>query len=92
MLCGGFEVIQSVFSNLQDVAEAAEAAAAESYVRFAAESNKDRAAEKIELGGAHQAAAEGKMQAGTADIRAAEDDLLAAERCTILREEPWTCC
>jgi len=53
---------------------------------------QNRDAKKIELGGAHQAVAEDKLQAGAAGLRATQDLLLAAERYAQLQEEPWTRC
>jgi len=76
------EVIQSDFANLQADTEAAEASGAESYERFMAESTKNKATkmQKIELNSADKTEAEAKLHTDTADLKATQDELLAAER------------
>jgi len=79
---GLLEVIASDFANLEADTNSAEAAAAEAYERFMVESKKSKATkeQKIELNNADQAAAEAKLHEDTADLKATQDELLAADR------------
>jgi len=76
------EIIASDFSTLQADTAAAEAAAAEAHERFAVESTKNKSVKmkKVELNEADQASAQAKLQADTVDMKATEDELLAADR------------
>jgi len=76
------EVLASDFATLQAQTEAAEAQAAEAYDRFMAEARKNKAAKmkKLELDSSDKASAEAKLQTDTADMKATQDELLAANR------------
>jgi len=76
------EIIQSDFANLQSDTESAEAAAAEAYERFMVEANKNKAMKlkKTDMDEADKTAAEAKLQTDTADLKATQDELLAADR------------
>merc|ERR1719188_1502899 len=76
------EVIQADFANLQHDTEASEAQSAEAYERFMVEARKNKATKmkKIELDEADKASAEAKLQTDTADMKATQDELLAADR------------
>jgi len=79
---GLLEVIASDFATLEAETHAAEAAAAEAYERFMADSKRSKATKtrKIEMNEADRAATEAKVQEETADLKATQDQLLAAER------------
>jgi len=76
------EIIQSDFASLQSDTESAEAAAAEAYERFMVEANKNKAMKlkKTEMDEADKIAAEAKLQTDTVDLKATQDELLAADR------------
>lgn len=75
-------VIQSDFEVLQADTEAAEAEAKRKYQQFMADSKRDKAAKarKSELSVADKASAEARMRSDTNDLKATQDQLLAAER------------
>jgi len=79
---GLLEIILSDFANLEADTNAAEAAAAEAYERYMVESKRSKASmsKEIELNNADQATAEAKLQEDTADLKATQDELLAADR------------
>merc|ERR1719188_2039297 len=79
---GLLEVIMSDFAKLEADTNAAEAAAQEAYDRFMVESKKNKATKdrKIEMNNADRTEAEAKLQEDTADLKATQDELLAAER------------
>jgi hypothetical protein len=76
------EVIHSEFANLEADTVAAEDAAMKAYKAFMIESNKNKAVKdrKIEMNNADQAAAEAKLQSDITDLKATQDELLAADR------------
>jgi hypothetical protein len=76
------EVIHSDFANLEADTEAAEAASLEAYENFMIDSKKSKAVKdrKIEMNNNDQAAAEVKLRQDIADLKATQDELLAAER------------
>jgi hypothetical protein len=76
------ELILSDFASLEADTTAAETAAQEAYDRFMVESKKDKAVKerKIEMNDADKAAAELKMQEDIKELKATQDELLAADR------------
>merc|ERR1719316_1252584 len=76
------ELILGDFSSLEADTKAAEGVAAAQYEKFMTESKKSRAvkAKKIEMDEADKAAAEKKLREDIADLKATQDELLAAER------------
>merc|ERR1719379_1669049 len=76
------EVIQSDFATLQADTEAAEELSQKTYEDFMAESKTAKAAKskKVEMNSADKVAAEAKLREDTADMKFAQDKLLAAER------------
>jgi len=76
------ELIHSDFANLEADTVAAEEAAMEAYKAFMIQSKKDKAVKdkKIEMNNADQAAAESKMRSDISDLKATQDELLAADR------------
>merc|ERR1719235_1148933 len=76
------EVIQADFSNLKADTEAAEASAANGYESFMTQAKKDKAVKlkSIEMDEADKIAAESKLSSDTNDLKATQDQLLAAER------------
>jgi hypothetical protein len=76
------EIIHSDFANLQADTEAAEAASLKAYEDFMIDSKKNKAMKdrKIEMNNDDQAAAEVKLRQDIADLKATQDELLAAER------------
>merc|ERR1719161_958921 len=76
------ELIHSDFANLEADTVAAENAAMEAYKAFMIESKKNKAVKekKIEMNNADQAAAEAKMRSDITDLKATQDELLAADR------------
>jgi len=76
------EVIHSEFANLEADTIAAEDAAMKAYEAFMTESKKNKAVKerKIEMNNADQAAAEAKMRSDITDLKATQDELLAADR------------
>jgi len=79
---GLLEIILADFANLEADTSAAEAAAQKAYERFMVECKESKATKekKIELNSADQASAEAKLQEDTADLKATQDELLAADR------------
>merc|ERR1712066_1172696 len=77
---GLLEVIASDFATLEANTHAAEAAAAEAYERFMVDSERSKATKtrKIEMNDADRAATEAKVQEETVDLKATQDQLLAA--------------
>merc|ERR1740127_25062 len=76
------EVIHSEFANLEADTVAAEDAAMSAYKAFMIESKKNKAVKdkKMEMNSADQAAAEAKLQQDITDLKATQDELLAADR------------
>jgi len=76
------EVILSDFSNLEAETQAAETEAESTYKSFMTESKKSKAVKtrKVEMNTADKAAAELKMQEDIKDLKATQDELLAADR------------
>jgi len=76
------ELIMSDFASLEADTSAAEAASQEAYERFMVESKKSKATKdrKIEMNNADKAAAELKMQEDIKELKATQDELLAADR------------
>jgi DNA-directed RNA polymerase subunit M/transcription elongation factor TFIIS len=76
------EVIHSEFANLEADTVAAEDAAMSAYKAFMIESKKNKAVKdkKIEMNTADQTAAEAKLQQDITDLKATQDELLAADR------------
>jgi len=76
------EVIQSDFANLEASTQAAEVQSQQSFAQFMAESKKNKATKErqIEMNNADKASAESRLQEDTADTKATQDQLLAAER------------
>merc|ERR1719291_20494 len=76
------EVILSDFSNLEADTAAAEAESQAAYEKFVTESKKDKAvkSKQIEMNSADQAKTEARVRDDTADLKATQDELLAAER------------
>merc|ERR1719335_1859809 len=76
------EVIGADFARLLSDTKAAEATNAKAYEEFMIESKRDRAmkTKAIEMDTADKAAAEKKLREDIADLKATQDELLAAER------------
>merc|ERR1719321_1888823 len=76
------EVIMSDFANVESDTMANEAQAAKAYEDFMTDSKKTKAikSKNIEMFTADKVAAESKLQTDTKDIKATQDELLAAER------------
>jgi len=76
------EVIMSDFANVESETMANEAQAQKAYDDFMIDSKKTKAvkSKNIEMFGADKVAAESKLQADTKDIKATQDELLAADR------------
>jgi len=76
------ECILADFANLESDTTAAESLAQREYEDYMAECKKDEAvkARKRELDSADKASALAKLQSDTADLKATEDELLAADR------------
>jgi septum formation inhibitor MinC len=76
------EIIHSDFANLQADTEAAEAASLKAFEDFMIDSKKNKAMKdrKIEMNNDDQASAEVKLRQDIADLKATQDELLAAER------------
>merc|ERR1740122_513145 len=76
------EVIASDFSTLQADTEAAEAQAQKAYEDFMVEARRDKSVKlkQTEMDESDKAAAEAKLRVDTADLKANQDQLLAAER------------
>jgi hypothetical protein len=75
------EVIQSDFAKLEATTKAAEAEAQKLYEDFMIESKKSKAKKdkKIEMNDSDKAAAEAQLQEDIADLKATQDELIAAE-------------
>jgi hypothetical protein len=75
------EVIQSDFANLEATTKAAEAESQKAYEEFMILSKKSQAKKekKIEMNDADKAAAESQMQMDISDLKATQDELIAAE-------------
>jgi predicted nucleic acid-binding Zn-ribbon protein len=75
------EVIQSDFANLEATTLAAEAESQKAYEDFMNESKKSQAKKerKIEMNDSDKAAAESQLQTDIADLKATQDELIAAE-------------
>jgi len=76
------DVIMSDFANLESETMANEAQAAKAYDDFMIDANKNKAVKtrNIEMFTADKVAAESKLQSDTKDIKATQDQLLAADR------------
>jgi len=76
------DVIMSDFANLESETMANEAQAQKSYDDFMIDANKNKAVKtrNIEMFTADKVAAESKLQTDTKDIKATQDELLAADR------------
>jgi hypothetical protein len=76
------EVILSDFANLEADTNAAEDQAQRAYEEFVTVSNKEKAvaAKQSEMDSADKTSAEARLQEDTADWKATQDELLAAER------------
>jgi predicted nucleic acid-binding Zn-ribbon protein len=76
------DVIMSDFANLESDTKANEAQAAKSYDDFMIDANKNKAVKtrNIEMFTADKVNAESKLQSDTKDIKATQDELLAADR------------
>merc|ERR1719395_353735 len=76
------EVIMSDFANLESETMANEAQAQKAYDDFMIDANKNKAVKtrNIEMFTADKVAAESKLQTDTKDIKATQDELLAADR------------
>jgi hypothetical protein len=76
------EVIQSDFANLEADTTAAETASQKAYDEFLTESKKNKALrnKKIEMTEMDKASTEAKLREDIADLKATQDQLLAAER------------
>jgi len=76
------EVIQSDFANLEADTKAAEKAAAKAYQAFIYDSDKSKAVKSkdVEMKSADKQGAEAKLLADTKDMKATQDELLAADR------------
>merc|ERR1719215_2092048 len=76
------EVVQSDFARLEADTQAAEAASQKAYDDFMIQSKRSKAVKdrKIEMNNADRAAAEAKLSTDIADLKATQDELLAAER------------
>jgi hypothetical protein len=75
------EVCQSDFANLEASTKASEAESQKAYDTFMTESKKDKAKKdrKIEMNSADKAAAESQLQQDITDLKATQDELIAAE-------------
>jgi len=75
------EVIQSDFANLEATTKASEAESQKAYEEFMIQSKKSQAKKerKIEMNDSDKAAAESQMQTDIADLKATQDELIAAE-------------
>jgi len=76
------EVILSDFAGLEADTTAAETSAQKTYEEFMTKAKKDKAVKEkqIEMDTADKTTAEGRLQEDTADWKATQDELLAAER------------
>eukprot|EP00928_Gymnodinium_smaydae_P052359 TRINITY_DN361_c0_g1_i1.p1 TRINITY_DN361_c0_g1~~TRINITY_DN361_c0_g1_i1.p1 ORF type:complete len:509 (-),score=173.33 TRINITY_DN361_c0_g1_i1:63-1463(-) len=76
------EVILSDFATLEADTEAAEATSAKAHEQFLISSKKDKAVKsrQIEMSSSDKTRAEEKLQVDTRDMKATQDELLAAER------------
>merc|ERR1719456_160912 len=76
------EVILSDFANLEADTSAAEVASQKAYDDFMTDSKRTKAvkSKNIEMFGADKVAAESKLASDTKDIKATQDELLAADR------------
>merc|ERR550514_1665414 len=76
------DVILSDFANLEADTTAAEAASQKAYEDFMTDSKRTKAvkSKNIEMFGADKVAAESKLASDTKDIKATQDELLAADR------------
>jgi hypothetical protein len=76
------EVLASDFAALEADTNAAEAAAKEAYDRFMVESKKNKAVKerKVSMNESDKASAESKLREDIADLKATQDELLAADR------------
>jgi len=76
------DVIMSDFANLESDTMANEAQSQKAYDDFMTDSKRTKAvkSKNIEMFGADKVAAESKLQTDTKDIKATQDELLAAER------------
>merc|ERR1719473_1023457 len=76
------EIIMSDFANLEADTTAAEAEAAKAHLDFMRESEKDKAVKtkSIEMKTADKLATDAKVQSDTKDLKATQDELLAADR------------
>jgi len=76
------EVVLSDFAGLEADTSAAEAAAQKAYEEFVTQSKKDKAvkSKQIDMDTADKTSAEARLQEDTADWKATQDELLAAER------------
>jgi len=76
------ELILSDFASLEADTTAAETASQQAFDRFMVESKKDKAVKerKIEMNEADKASAELKMQEDIKELKATQDELLAADR------------
>ncbi len=72
----------SDFANLEADTTASEQQAAKAYQSFIYDSKKDKAVKEkdVEMKSADKQAAEAKLQADTKDMKATQDELLAADR------------
>lgn len=79
---GLLEVISSDFARLESETSAAETVAAQTYSRFMAGSKISKATKsrKVELNASDKLSEESKLQSNTADLKASQDQLLAANR------------
>jgi len=79
---GMMDVIMSDFSTLEADTQAAEAAAEKAYTDFMNDAKKDKAVKlkSIEMKTADKQATEKKMNDDTKDMKATQDELLAADR------------
>jgi hypothetical protein len=76
------EVLASDMAALEADTNAAEAAAKEAYDRFMVESKKNKAVKerKVSMNESDKASAESKLREDIADLKATQDELLAADR------------
>jgi len=76
------EVLASDFATLEADTSAEEAASQEAYERFMVESKKSKAVKdrKITMNDSDRASAESKLREDIADLKATQDELLAADR------------
>jgi len=75
------EVVQSDFANLEASTKAAEAESQKAYDEFMIASKKDKAKKdrKVEMNTADKNSAESQMQQDIADLKATQDELIAAQ-------------